>query len=123
MAAMVAVAPIRITALGNTKYVQYSVPAATAFFRDTQVRHVKERGTMIDDDDDEAKLPFLVVANNEEQHSLWRADLTIPSGWRSVFGPAGKSDCLSYVSQNWTDMRPLSLRRAMKAANRTAEPD
>ena len=114
-------AAIWITAVGNSKFVQYSVPAATAFFRDTQVRHVKERGTMTDDD--EAKFPFLVLVNTEEQHSLWRADLTIPSGWRSVFGPAGKSDSLSYVSQNWTDMRPLSLRRAMKAANRTAEPD
>jgi len=78
---------------------------------------------MADDDDDEAKLPFLVLVNHEEQHSLWRADLEIPSGWRRVFGPGDKSDCLSYVNENWTDMRPLSLRRAIEAARQTPDPD
>ena len=78
---------------------------------------------MADNDDDETKFPFLVVVNHEEQHSLWRADLAIPAGWRSVFGPGDRSDCLSYVNENWTDLRPLSLRRAMAAASRTADPD
>jgi uncharacterized protein YbdZ (MbtH family) len=78
---------------------------------------------MADNDDNETKLPFLVLVNHEEQHSLWRADLAIPSGWRSVFGPGDRSDCLRYVNENWTDMRPLSLRRAMQAASRTADPD
>jgi len=73
--------------------------------------------------DDETNPPYLVVVNHEEQHSLWRADLAIPSGWRRVFGPGDKSDCLSYVNENWTDMRPLSLRRAIEAASRTPTPD
>jgi uncharacterized protein YbdZ (MbtH family) len=75
------------------------------------------------DDDDGQNHPFLVVLNNAEQHALWRADLAIPAGWRSVFGPGDKADCLSYVNRNWTDMRPLSLRRSMQVANQTPAPD
>jgi MbtH protein len=78
---------------------------------------------MADDEDDDTKLPYLVLVNNEEQHSLWRADLEIPSGWRRVFGPGDKTGCLSYINENWTDMRPLSLRRAIEAASRPAAPD
>lgn len=73
---------------------------------------------MADEDDDEAKLSYLVVVNHEEQYSLWRADLDIPAGWQRVFGPCQKGDCLSYVKERWTDMRPLSLRRQIEADSR-----
>jgi uncharacterized protein YbdZ (MbtH family) len=78
---------------------------------------------MANEDDDEAKLPYLVLVNDEEQHSLWRADLDIPAGWRRVFGPADKSNCLGYVKENWTDLRPLSLRQEIEAAALRAKPD
>jgi MbtH protein len=70
------------------------------------------------DDDEEETLPYLVLVNDEEQHSLWRADLDIPAGWRQVFGPGDKADCLRYVNENWVDIRPLSLRRAIEEAER-----
>ena len=69
---------------------------------------------MVDRDDDSADLPHIVLINDEEQHSLWRADLDIPGGWRQVFGPGSKTECLAYVDTHWTDMRPLSLRRFME---------
>nr|WP_314121584.1 MbtH family NRPS accessory protein [uncultured Brevundimonas sp.] len=64
--------------------------------------------------DDETR-EFVVLINEEQQYSLWPADKTIPAGWNTV-GPKGaKSDCLQYVEEHWTDMRPKSLRDAMAA--------
>jgi MbtH protein len=52
---------------------------------------------------------YFVLVNDDGQHSLWPADLTVPDGWTGVFGPAGRGACTEYVGQNWTDMRPRSL--------------
>jgi uncharacterized protein YbdZ (MbtH family) len=62
------------------------------------------------DDDSGA---FLVLVNDEEQHSLWPAFASVPAGWRAVYGEAGRAECLDYVDRNWADMRPKSLRAAM----------
>ena len=59
----------------------------------------------------------LVLINDEQQYSLWRVGIDVPQGWRIVFGPKGKDDCLAYVEQEWTDMRPLSLREQMNQAS------
>ncbi|MFJ3232906.1 MbtH family protein [Streptomyces sp. NPDC086787] len=59
---------------------------------------------------------FLVVVNEEEQHSLWPTFAEVPSGWRTVFGPAGRAEGIAYVEENWTDMRPRSLREATRAS-------
>lgn len=58
---------------------------------------------------------YLVLVNEEEQHSLWPVFAEVPEGWRSAFGPAGRQDCLDYVEKNWTDLRPKSLIEAMRA--------
>jgi glycopeptidolipid biosynthesis protein len=58
-------------------------------------------------DDDSAR--FLVLANDEEQHSLWPVFADVPAGWRVVFGEAERSACLEYVEQNWLDIRPKGL--------------
>lgn len=52
---------------------------------------------------------FLVLVNDENQHSLWPEFAEVPAGWRTVFGPEQRQACLDYVEQNWTDMRPASL--------------
>ncbi|GAA0247650.1 mycobactin NRPS accessory protein MbtH [Saccharothrix mutabilis subsp. mutabilis] len=56
---------------------------------------------------------FCVLVNDEEQHSLWPAFLQVPAGWRVVFGEQSRAACLAYVEENWTDLRPKSLREAM----------
>lgn len=56
---------------------------------------------------------FLVLVNDEEQHSLWPAFADVPAGWRVVHGEASRADCLDYVERSWTDMRPKTLRDAM----------
>jgi uncharacterized protein YbdZ (MbtH family) len=58
---------------------------------------------------DNAEGTFLVLVNDENQHSLWPVFAEIPAGWRTVFGPSPKQACLDYVNENWTDMRPQSL--------------
>lgn len=71
-------------------------------------------------EDEEAD--FLVLVNDELQYSLWPAFREIPAGWTAV-GPRGKrKECLDYIEQNWTDMRPRSLVEQMEkdAAERKA---
>lgn len=65
-------------------------------------------------DDDNGQ--FYALVNDEEQYSLWPAFAEVPAGWRIAFGAAGRRECLNYVEENWTDMRPRSLRVAMESA-------
>lgn len=53
---------------------------------------------------------FLVLANDEEQHSLWPSSLAVPAGWRVVHGEDDRQASLDYVERHWTDLRPLSTR-------------
>lgn len=63
----------------------------------------------------EAPELFYVVKNLEEQYSIWASYKPIPDGWEAVGEPRIKSECLAYIDQIWTDMRPLSLRKQMGA--------
>jgi MbtH protein len=56
---------------------------------------------------------YKVVVNHEEQYSIWPDGRENPPGWRDAGKSGVKSDCLAYVKEVWTDMRPLSLRRQM----------
>ncbi len=64
-------------------------------------------------DEHEDKRVYRVVINHEEQYSVWPLDLEIPAGWREVGKQGLKTECLEYIKEVWTDMRPLSLRRKM----------
>ena len=64
-------------------------------------------------DDEDGR--FYVLINDEEQYSLWPTFAEVPQGWRVVFGEESRAACDEYVEQNWTDMRPKSLRDAMEA--------
>jgi MbtH protein len=57
---------------------------------------------------------YLVLVNDESQHSLWLSGLDVPAGWSVMHGPADRRDCLDYVEKHWTDMRPASLAAAMR---------
>ncbi|MAU84053.1 MAG: MbtH family protein [Gordonia sp.] len=59
--------------------------------------------------DDQAGV-FCVLVNEHGQYSLWPTFAEHPVGWTSTFGPNSHSDCIAYVNQVWTDMRPKSLR-------------
>ncbi|CAM4109601.1 MbtH family protein [Nocardiopsis rhodophaea] len=62
---------------------------------------------------DDADGRFLVLVNDEGQHSLWPSFAEVPAGWTTVFGEDTRDACLAYVEENWTDLRPKSLIDAM----------
>ena len=56
---------------------------------------------------------YLVVRNAEEQYSIWPEGREMPAGWEADGTVGPKDACLEHITQVWTDMRPLSLRRRM----------
>ena len=69
---------------------------------------------MAANDDDDTRL-YAVVVNDEEQYSIWLKHKALPQGWRGGGKEGTKSECLEYIDDVWTDMRPLSLRKRMSA--------
>jgi MbtH protein len=64
--------------------------------------------------DEEDNTTYKVIINDEEQYSIWPADREDPLGWRDVGQSGSKQECLAYIKEVWTDMRPLSLRKKME---------
>lgn len=62
---------------------------------------------------DREDMTYKVLVNHEEQYSLWPDYKAVPAGWREAGKSGPKAECLAYIEEVWTDMRPLSLRRAM----------
>ena len=60
---------------------------------------------------DEDNTVYKVVVNNEGQYSIWPNDRETPLGWRDVGKVGSKAECLAYIEEVWTDMRPQSLRQ------------
>lgn len=58
--------------------------------------------------------PYLVLVNDEGQHSLWPTFVDVPGGWQVVFGEKSRQECLDYIESNWRDLRPKSLIEAME---------
>lgn len=54
---------------------------------------------------------YKVVVNHEEQYSIWPAYRGNAPGWRDAGKSGSKEECLAYIKEVWTDMRPLSLRQ------------
>ncbi len=62
----------------------------------------------------EDRVIYKVVINHEEQYSIWPVDRENPLGWFDVGVNGSKEECLKYIGEVWTDMRPLSLRKKME---------
>ncbi len=56
---------------------------------------------------------YQVLCNGEGQYSLWPSVLDVPAGWDIALGSASRQECLDYIEEKWTDMRPRGLREAM----------
>ena len=63
--------------------------------------------------DQEDTTIYDVVVNDEEQYSIWPSHKEVPDGWRKTEKTGPKQECLDYVNEVWTDMRPKSLRDRM----------
>ena len=65
-------------------------------------------------DEKEDLTSYKVVVNHEEQYSIWPADRYNPLGWTDAGKSGTKAECLAFIKEVWTDMRPLSVRRLME---------
>ncbi len=65
-------------------------------------------------DDREDTTIYKVVVNHEEQYSIWPADRENALGWNDAGKSGTRDECLAYIKEVWTDMRPLSLRQKME---------
>ena len=71
-----------------------------------------KRGEEMEEQEDNTL--YKVVLNHEEQYSIWPADKDNPLGWRDAGKSGTKAECLAYIKEVWTDMRPLSLKKKME---------
>ncbi|ANA78648.1 MbtH domain protein [Paenibacillus vortex V453] len=52
---------------------------------------------------------YVVLMNHEGQYSLWPAFAAIPDGWTQALGLSTREECMTYINENWVDLRPRSL--------------
>lgn len=74
-------------------------------------------------DEQEDVTVYKVVVNHEEQYSIWPIHRENPLGWRDGGKTGLKQECLAYIKEVWTDMRPLSLRKHMEEQAKKAEAE
>jgi MbtH protein len=76
----------------------------------------------INDSNREDTKIYKAVVNHEEQYSIWPADRENPLGWKDTGKVGPKAECLEYINEVWTDMRPLSLRKKMEEMAKNPPP-
>jgi MbtH protein len=89
--------------------------------REPKRRSASEKEAKMSRDEREDNTIYKVVVNHEEQYSIWPADRENPLGWNDAGKSGTKEECLTYIREVWTDMRPLSLRKEMEEAARRKE--
>jgi len=68
---------------------------------------------MMYEDESEDTTIYKVVINDEEQYSIWPHDRENALGWYDAGKSGTQEECLAYIDEVWTDMRPLSLRKEL----------
>ena len=68
-------------------------------------------------DEQEELTTYKVVVNHEEQYSIWPAERENPLGWTDAGKSGTKAECLTFIEEVWTDMRPLGVRCFMEERN------
>jgi MbtH protein len=81
--------------------------------------HQQLKGNDMNRDEQEDNTTYKVVVNHEEQYSIWPADRENALGWSDAGKTGMKEECLAYIKEVWTDMRPLSLRKQMEQSAAT----
>jgi uncharacterized protein YbdZ (MbtH family) len=72
-----------------------------------------QKGISVTNPFEDPDASYVVLINDEGQHSLWPALIDVPNGWRVIHGEAGRQECLGFIEESWRDMRPKSLIEAM----------
>lgn len=58
---------------------------------------------------------YHVLINKERQYSLWPGFVDVPAGWTIVHEARRRAECLGFINDKWTDIRPRSLLERMNA--------
>lgn len=53
---------------------------------------------------------YKVVVSQQDQYSIWPAYKRPATGWAEAGKQGSKDECLSYITQAWTDMRQKSFQ-------------
>lgn len=51
-----------------------------------------------------------VVKNDKGEYSIWPIDRDNPLGWFDVGKTGNKEECLNYIKEVWTTLKPGSLK-------------
>jgi MbtH protein len=79
----------------------------------TRANQEPMRRCIVNRDELEDTTIYKVVVNDEEQYSIWPAHRANPPGWHDGGKSGPQAECLAFIEEVWTDMRPLSLRKHM----------
>jgi MbtH protein len=88
--------------------------------RAAEAQPAKENQQMSREDREDTTI-YKVVVNHEEQYSIWPADRENALGWNDVGKSGTRQECLDYIQEVWTDMRPLSIRDKMERLAREGQ--
>ncbi len=77
----------------------------------------------MDGSEQEDRWTYHVVVNHEEQYSIWPTHRELPLGWTEAGKTGKKQECLDYIDEVWTDMRPLSFRKMWAEERGSKVPD
>lgn len=59
---------------------------------------------------DDEHSEFLVLRNDEDQYCIWPVFTEVPKGWYIAQERSPRAEALAFVQENWTDLRPASVR-------------
>src|SRR5579864_3951690 len=90
--------------------------------RNTSKPNSTEIEMSVNNSDKEDTTIYKVVMNHEEQYSIWPSYKEMPLGWKDAGKTGPKEECLAYIKEVWTDMRPLSLRKKMEELAKNPPP-
>jgi MbtH protein len=79
--------------------------------------HENTRRLKMNNQNQEDTTIYKVVVNHEEQYSIWPSERENALGWKDAGKNGTKQECLDYIKEVWTDMRPLSLRKKMEESS------
>ena len=74
----------------------------------------RKGGIRLSSNDREDTTIYKVVVNHEEQSSIWPEYKENALGGSDAGKVGTKAECLAYIKEVWTDMRPLNLRKKME---------
>lgn len=58
---------------------------------------------------------YKVVINHEEQYAIIPVDQSLSRGWREIGKSGTQTECLNYIEEVWTDMKPSDKERILRS--------